>query len=160
MEIYLASDYIIHKYLKPSFVSFVTIHRYTPNCLCWQSLAPWGILVIFFKTAFFKSKMFKVPMKRKLSLSFLKENLKWQSNIFCSFGFPCFVFEIFEFVWYVNLTDTITLRHTHNDLSQKIIYLCYCQTKTLNIYRLCCRGNTRTWFLIRQVLLFDNNKDM
>ena len=95
---------------------------------------------------------FKVPMKRKLSLSFLKENLKWQSNIFSSFWFPCFVFEIFEFVWYVNLTYTITLRHTlHNDLSQKILYLCYFQTKTLNIYRLCCRRNTRTWFLIRQV---------
>ena len=24
----------------------------------------------------------------------------------------------------------------------------------------CCRRNTRTWFLIRQVLLFDNNKDI
>ena len=100
-------------------------------------------------------------MKRKLSLSFLKVNLKWQSNIFFSFWFPCFVFEIFGFVWYVNLTYNITLRHTlHNDLSQKIIYLCYCQTKTLNIYRLCCRRNTRTWFLIHQVLLFDNNKDI
>ena len=32
------------------------------------------------------------------------------------------------------------------------------RTKALNIYRLCCRRNTRTWFLIRQVLLFDNNK--
>ena len=44
---------------------------------------------------FTKNPLVKVPMKRKLSLSFLKENLKWQSNIFCSFWFPCFVFEIF-----------------------------------------------------------------
>ena len=44
----------------------------------------------------------KVPMKRKLSLSYLKEVLKWQSNIFCSFWFSWFVFEIFQFVWYAN----------------------------------------------------------
>ena len=49
-----------------------------------------------------KKGAFKVLMKRKLSLSYFKEHLKWQSNIFCSFWFPCFVFEIFQFVWYAN----------------------------------------------------------
>ena len=44
--------------------------------------------------------MFKVPMKQKLSLSSLKENLKSRSNIFCSFWFPCFVFEMFIFASY------------------------------------------------------------
>ena len=46
--------------------------------------------------------LLKVPMKRKLSLSYLKEVLKWQSNILCSFSFSCFVFEILQFVWYAN----------------------------------------------------------
>ena len=47
-------------------------------------------------------RTFEVPMKRKLSLSYLKKVLKWQINILCSFSFPCFVFDIFQFVWYAN----------------------------------------------------------
>ena len=63
---------------------------------------------IYFKNEFGDPRMapivfalkhfFKVLMKRKLSLSYLKEHLKGQSNFFCSFWFSCFVFEIFQFV--------------------------------------------------------------
>ena len=49
-------------------------------------------------------KWLKVPMKRKLSLSNLKEILKCLSNILCSFSFPCLIFEIIQFLWYVNWT--------------------------------------------------------
>ena len=34
------------------------------------------------------------------SLSYLKEQIKWQSKLTFSFWFPCFVFEIFQFLWY------------------------------------------------------------
>ena len=63
--------------------------------LCWPN---WKLGVKL------SSDLLKVPMKRKLSLSYLKEVLKWQSNILCSFSLSrsCFVFQIFQFVWYAN----------------------------------------------------------
>ena len=73
--------------------------------------------------------LFKVPMKQKLSLSYLKEVLKRQNNILCSFSFPCFVFEISSVCLICKLN--ILTSHVRNDLSEKVIYiyLCYYQTK-------------------------------
>ena len=73
--------------------------------------------------------LFKVPMKQKLSLSYLKEVLKRQNNILCSFSFPCFVFEISSVCLICKLN--ILTSHVRNDLSEKVIYLCYWQTKSL-----------------------------
>ena len=78
---------------------------------------------------------FKVLMKRNLSLSYLKEHLKRQSNIFCSF--------LASFLRYFCLFDMqikhiyVTVCHiVHNELSEKAIYLCYWQTKSLENIRL------------------------
>ena len=50
------------------------------------------------------SKNIKVHMKWKLSLSYLKELLKWWRNSIYSFPISLFVLEILRFVWYVNNT--------------------------------------------------------
>ena len=48
-------------------------------------------------------------MKWKLSLSFLKELLKWWRNSIYSISISLFVLEILRFVWYVNNTVYVIL---------------------------------------------------
>ena len=86
-----------------------------------------------------KTSLLKVLMKRKLSLSYLKEVFKWQSNNLCSFWFSWFVFEIFQFVWYAN------------DLSEKVIYLCHYQTKLIQ------RNHVRVFIQWHQTCRFSSH---
>ena len=110
-----------HKYIP----DFMFVHK---SWLCILSCSP---------THF--CQPFKELMKRKLSLSYLKEVFKWQSNNLCSFWFSWFVFEIFQFVWYAN------------DLSEKVIYLCHYQTKLIQ------RNHVRVFIQWHQTCRFSSH---
>ena len=65
-----------------------------------------------------------------------------------SFWFPCFVFEIFQFLWYANYTYDVVMSNV-NDISENIIYLCYYKTKSLQNVHVWCRGRNKLLMLIK-----------
>ena len=57
--------------------------------------------------------MLKENWSLKSSLSYLKEHLKQQSKLYFYFWFSCFVFEIFQFLWYANYTWHLVYEQWH-----------------------------------------------
>ena len=75
----------------------------------------------------------------------LKSSLSYLIKLSFNFWFPCFVLEIFQFLWYANYTYDVVYEQWHIG---DVIYLCYYKTKSLQNVHVWCRGrNTRTWLL-------------
>ena len=99
----------------------------------------------------------KVYMKWKLSLSYLKELLKWWRNSIYSFSISLFVLEILRFVSYVNNT-----LHTSHCITSCWETMYMIEIILLNQSKLSLLGVIRQIPLHAQfrVTLFDNSNDI